>query len=303
MKSNNKICTHPHFTIRERVLYYLGDISILDLSNFAHEYIPTILIDEGITFNKMILDTTTDLCNEHILVVEPHLDDFALSASGYVINEINHGATCHVLNIFSRTNEDYFTWKDKKFISREIYESIRLEEAKFAIHLLLSSEFSSLHKTSLNLNSTFDSADIVNKILSITKNESITQILFPIGIFHKDHLAIYSVAKKLCTLLNNRIKIVFYEDYPYSNNKIAYSAAVQRFKGDFDVKEVYVAVNDFFEEMVDLMIAYRSQFNDLNRKQMQAIMREYFKNISSEMGCILETNNDYLLQRYFTVNR
>lgn len=300
MKFCDTILVHPHFSVKENKIYYLNDICLLDLSNFVREeFITNILYEEGIIFKKA--DVRSEIKGEHILVVETHLDDFSLSASGYVISELSKGVDCHVLNIFSKTDGKYFPWKDLISIDNEEYEKIRLSEAEFAIGELLGAKFSSLQMTSLNLKSEFPYVEITNNILDIVSKEKIGKILFPIGIFHRDHKATYIIAKSICSQLDNNIDIIFYEDYPYMQNKKAYIEAMSCLKQDFSFKEFYVTLNEFLDLAIDLIIAYRSQYNDLNRKQIRAIMCEIFKNTASEAGIVVETNRDVFLQRYFRV--
>jgi len=95
-----------------------------------------ILFNEGILIQKRIIKKNPEI-REKILVIEPHPDDFALSASGYVLNAMSGGASVTVLNIFSKTSVTKFPWHEKITISNKQYEKLRIQESLIAVEQYL----------------------------------------------------------------------------------------------------------------------------------------------------------------------
>ena len=133
----------PFYSIKGNKLIYLDNVEICDLPK--EEKIRTkILIDEGALLYKQHIIKNE---NEVILVLEPHPDDFALSASGYIDNR----ESVIVMNIFSRMNIDSFMWSDKLKITEDEYEIIRTKENKFAIEEILGQQYVSLEEKSTRI--------------------------------------------------------------------------------------------------------------------------------------------------------
>lgn len=65
------------------------------------------------------------------------------------------------------------------------------------------------------------------------------------------------------------------------------------------MKDFSVTTDKYLEIMADLIIIYRSQFDDINRKQMIAIIKEDFRATSSIKKSFDE--NTEFSQRYFKV--
>ena len=125
---NNKIMS-PFFKINSsNELIYLNSYKLCDLSlsSSVNDYI---LEAEGVVLPdiKKVKKPNT------ALILEPHSDDFALSALAYTLNNCNS----LVLNVFSKTSLDFFTWKDLIDINAFEYEKLRLSESSFAIEKLL----------------------------------------------------------------------------------------------------------------------------------------------------------------------
>ena len=118
----------PFYTITENKLLYLNQYEICKLP--SEKTIKNLILrDEGVLLNKIDKDNK----EKSILVLEPHPDDFSLSALGYTLYQ--HNAI--VLNVFSKMMLESFTWKNNINISKEQYEKLRLEESKLAIEVML----------------------------------------------------------------------------------------------------------------------------------------------------------------------
>ena len=121
-----KIIMSPFFSMNNDSLIYLNKFEICKLPS-DKEIRRKILHDEGVLFYKY-KNIEKD---SSIIVLEPHPDDFALSALGYLENE-----KATVVNVFSKMNLDSFTWKENIKVTAKEYEDIRIKEDKFAIEII-----------------------------------------------------------------------------------------------------------------------------------------------------------------------
>lgn len=141
----SEILQLPYFTKEEGCFKYLGQYTYLETEGIDSES-PAgrkILLAEGIYVNKPDFPATEqEGCRTVIL--EPHPDDAALSASGYMMNAVGVGGVCRVINVFSKTAIDRFPCKDKVAITEEQLEDLRLEESRLAVEELLGQQFESL---------------------------------------------------------------------------------------------------------------------------------------------------------------
>lgn len=92
------------------------------------------------------IKSNTDKTME-VLVIEPHPDDFVLSAMGYIQENMN----VTVLNIFSKMKIDSFTWSEHISINEKEYEDLRMLESKVAIQEVLNYDFISLKEKSTRI--------------------------------------------------------------------------------------------------------------------------------------------------------
>jgi LmbE family N-acetylglucosaminyl deacetylase len=303
----NEYIWNPCFNKNKGLIKYLNAIEIIDCNAINDDnYLLRALQDEGIIYKKIKFETYNKFFNK-ILIIEPHIDDFAISASGYTIEKLFEGNSCHVLNIFSKTSINNFPWKGIINLSNKEYEKLRLKEANFAIKTYLKQVFTSLELESSSiknkLNTSSNHEVIVKKVEKLVKEEKIETLLCPMAISHKDHLTSYLATIDVYSILKKDhpdLKLILYEDYPYALNKIRYIRRMKEIRAKIVIKEFYCDTSDYLDEIVNLITMYKSQFDDINRKQMLAIMREIFRAISSESEERLE-NNDTMSQRYWEV--
>jgi hypothetical protein len=68
------------------------------------------------------------------------------------------------------------------------------------------------------------------------------------------------------------------------------------------LSEEYISVDDYLGSMADMAIIYRSQFDDINRDQMYAIMRGDFRATALETRAEEATMHAECAQRYWRVH-
>ena len=192
---------------------------------------------------------------------------------GYVFNKYD----AIVLNIFSKTALKNFPWIESKKIDSDFYEKLRIDESKLCIEKLLKQKFISTRLESLRI--TKKPKETINEIIlenikKIINENKISTIMFPMGIGnHPDHLLIYDILLQNYNLFKD-FNIILYPEYPYSRCKEAYSERIKKVKKDFILSNELIDVKDKIEHFSNAIISYRSQFNEINRKQMEAIIRE-----------------------------
>ena len=263
----------PFYSIRDNKLFYLNKFEICQLPK-EENIRQNILKDEGVILYKYKIDNNEK--NNSILVIEPHPDDFALSALGYLDNR----KSAIVMNIFSRMNIDSFTWNEKILITEGEYEKIRIKENKFAIEEILGQHYVSLREKSMRI--TDKSVDyITNKIVEnldklINQNSNIDTLMIPMGIgMHPDHIVTYNaIMNYYISKLDRNTKIVLYPEYPYARCKKFYRDRLEEIQKTYKLKVIIKNVEEKLEDIVNAVSVYRSQYDDVNRLQMLAIIRE-----------------------------
>lgn len=263
-----KMIKSPFYTIVDDKLFYLNKYQIAKLP-LEDDIRETILLNEGVLFNKIDLKKS----EKKILVIEPHPDDYALSALAYSINN-----KVIVANIFSKMKIDSFTWKNYIDIDTNEYEMLRLKESEFSINKLLDNQFISMKEESTRINK--KELNIIKNNISkfirniLKSNPEIDTIMVPMGIGnHPDHIIVHdTIMEELETI--SRYKIVFYPEYPYARCKANYEKRMEQIKKVYNIKPVVVDAEGKLDILTDAVSAYRSQFDDINKTQMLAIIRE-----------------------------
>ena len=261
----------PFFSIKDYKLSYLGKYEICNLPK-EKNICKSILKQYGAIIEKNIKTKLSK--TKEILVIEPHPDDFALSALGYIQENMN----VTVLNIFSKTKIESFTWNEHVKISEKEYEDLRMLESQIAIHDILNYDFKSLKKESTRFKTKTKKEiqkDISNAIKKILLEKKIDIIMIPMGIGeHPDHICVYEAMLDEYHTLNESLKIILYPEYPYARCKKSYEHRLTEIKKVFDLEENIVNIEDKLEEMASVISVYKSQFDDINKAQMLAIIRE-----------------------------
>lgn len=270
----------PFYTINSKnELKYLNRHKVCKLPS-EKEIKEDILKKEGVLLSYY----RTKKCDSTVLVLEPHADDFALSALAYCIDRYN----VEVLNIFSKTTLKFFPWIDKIKLTSEEYEKIRLCESNLVIKTMLNQKFISLKEESVRITKKtleYIEKRIISNVENILKtNQLIDTILLPMGIGnHPDHMIVYSA------IMNNYSKfkkynIVLYPEYPYARCKKSYSERFNNISNKYKLNSVLIPIENRVDIIADCISAYRSQFDDINREQMLAIIKEDSWAISQEYG-------------------
>ncbi len=304
----------PYFSQDGSIVRYLGQYEYasldgLDLHSPSGE---RFLLSEGIAVRRPDLPRASNP-DDSVIVLEPHCDDLALSASGYVMDAVAQGKECQSINLFSRTAIDRFPWGDKVTLSEDKFEILRLQESRLAIEDFLGQHFSSLQ---LPLASKRGYAEIFadnhrdeelvqevgEMIAAVVLQTGAHKLLSPLAVQgHIDHLVTFDVGMFVKKALGDRVELILYEDYPYSRNKTAYAARLKRVKDQYNLQAEYIAVDAHLNAMSDMAIIYRSQFDDLNRDQMHAIMREDVRAVALEAKAGGIAVGAECVQRYWRV--
>lgn len=302
----------PYFEQEQHTVTYLGhhyaDINGLDLeSPVGYQW----QFDEGIIVEPPRFIEISEGAN--LLIVEPHPDDFALSASGLVLSELAKGGSCDVVNIFSRGSVQNFPWHEQINISQDELEQLRIAESRFAVESYLGQSFSSyrLPMASVRGNEeTFGdqhyepelAKNIGERLLAhITETEP-DIVLVPAAIQgHKDHLIVFDAAMQAREETRGEQRFVLYEDYPYARNKVAYAARLAVIHEMTGLECFYIDVKPHIGHMTDLAIIYRSQFDDINRTQMLAILQQDTRATAAEATSERNLHTYEFLQRYWEV--
>lgn len=302
----------PFFGVKNDSVFYLNKYKYLPLNGIqlTGELKYKILLDEGILIQKKPIEKNKKII-EKILVIEPHPDDFALSASGYALDALSKGSTITVLNVFSKTSVTKFPWRNKINISNKQYEKLRINESLIAIEQYLGEKFESFRLPSPCLGGdietypkTYHQDELINSLAKrlakkITE-EKIDTVLCPMAVQgHIAHSITFDATVKTFRLLNQNFKFVLYEDIPYARNKTAYFNRLKQIKKQTDIEDFYISTDKYLEIMADLIIIYRSQFDDVNRQQMLAIIKEDFRATSSDQKS--GNKKTEFSQRYFKV--
>lgn len=280
----------PFYTIKNNKLIYLNKLEIKNLPT-EKEIRQNILFEEGILIRK---PKKIDV-NDTVLVIEPHPDDFALSVLGYTFNKYN----AIVLNIFSKMNINSFTWLENIKIDDKEYEDLRLKESKIAVEDLLGQSFISLYQESTRINKRKNkniSSQIIQNVEKIlNENKHINTLLIPMGIGnHPDHIIVHDILMEKYEK-NNNVKIVLYPEYPYARCRKAYNERLEEMEKKYQLKKKIINVDEIIDILADAASIYKSQFDDINRNQMLAIIREDCRALAQE------NDKDYLSLIYYEI--
>ena len=269
----------PFFSAENDKLTYLDRYTICDLPK--EENIKKMFLKQYGAIIEKDINTNVDKTIE-VLVLEPHPDDFALSAMGYIQENMN----VTVLNIFSKMKIDSFTWSEHIDINEKEYESLRLLESKIAIQDILNYDFISLKEESTRITKrTIQEIKktIIEAVKKILEEKKFDIIMIPMGIGkHLDHLCIYEAIINEYVNLNIDSTMILYPEYPYARCKKSYIDRLKEIYEMFDLKENIVNIETKLQDIVNVISIYKSQFDDINKEQMLAIVREDGRAISTE---------------------
>lgn len=273
----------PFYSIRNNKLLYLDSYEICELPK-EEKIRKRLLIEEGALLEKRNINQP----KTSVLILEPHPDDFALSALGYVLNQYN----AIIGNIFTKTDINNFPWKRYINITGNEYERLRIEESILSIEMLLNQRFITMKKESLRI--TRERKESLEKqILTFTKRilkeNNLDTLLIPMGIGkHPDHLITYNSIMKDKDITKN-VKIILYPEYPYARSKKNYIDRINEIENCYKLNKITINIDENKMNIIaNAISAYRSQFDDVNRQQMLAIIREDYRSIAQENNQIQE---------------
>lgn len=274
-----KEINNPFFSTANDKLRYLDRYTICDLPR--EESIKKMILRQyGAIIEKDININTVKTIE--VLVVEPHPDDFALSAMGYIQENMN----VTVLNVFSNTKLESFTWGEHININEKEYENLRLLESKVAIQEVLNYDFISLKEKSTRITTkTIQEIqkNIIKAIKKLLSEKSFDIIMIPMGIGkHQDHLCVYEAIMNEFSELKLKSKMILYPEYPYARCKKSYMDRLNEIIKKLDLKEIIIDIENKLQDMVNIISVYKSQFDDINKEQMMAIVREDGRAIATE---------------------
>ena len=309
---SQQIIKLPFFKVKNDSIFYLNEYKYLPLNGMqlTGGLRDKILFDEGILIQRRSIEKNKKII-EKILVVEPHPDDFALSASGYVLDALSRGADVTVLNVFSKTSVTKFPWRNEINISNEQYEKLRIDESVIAIEQYLGEKFESFRLPSPTLDGNiktypkiYHQDELINNLAKRLVKKiirgKIDTVLCPMAVQgHIAHSITFDAIVKAFGLVNQSFKLIIYEDMPYARNKMAYFNRLKQIKKQMTIEDFYIPTDKYLEIMADLIIIYRSQFDDVNRQQMLAIIKEDFRATSSDQKSVNKKTE--FSQRYFKV--
>ena len=272
-----------HFTLVGNEILFL-DTTYLKLDNSINLSNP---FHKKLLFDEEIIKKNS---RKKVLIIEPHLDDCALSCTGYLIKSLKSGNKITLLNIFSKGKLNSFPWKNIN-ISEQKYENLRLYEAKtFCDYLEINFiSFKLKQATKRNHDSPFSALNKIDQklIYELSKKfskliENYDIILYPGGVQeHIDHIVVYE-AISLIEKSHPEKKFIVYEEYPYASNKIAFQGRIKKISENKKIKPKYIPVRNNLEIMANLAIIYRSQFDDINNIQMLALFQDRCRAITQE---------------------
>ena len=271
----------PFFSTKNDKLNYLDKYIICDLPK--EESIKKMILKQyGAIIEKKVNTSTTRTME--VLAIEPHPDDFALSAMGYIQESMN----VTVLNIFSNMKIESFTWGKYISINEKEYEDLRLLESKIAIEEILDYNFVSLKETSTRITKKSIQeiqANITKAIEKLLLEKNFVFIMAPMAIGgHPDHLCVYDAVINVYSKQNLKTEIILYPEYPYARCKKSYMNRLNEVNKKFDLKEIIINIENKLQDIVNVISVYKSQYDDIYKEQMLAIVREDGRAIATEYG-------------------
>lgn len=76
--------------------------------------------------------------------------------------------------------------------------------------------------------------------------------------------------------------MILYPEYPYARCKKSYIDRLREINEVFNLKEIIIDIENKLQDMVNVISVYKSQFDDINKEQMLAIVREDGRAIATE---------------------
>jgi hypothetical protein len=300
---------HPHFKVENDQLLYLGIPIIKERMPLSKKT----LIEYGslIPFKRIIPNKRF---NNKIVVVEPHPDDAVLSIGGHIINLLKEGNCVELLNVFSKSTVATLQYNNLLKLNDEIYTQIRLEESDFVVKQLLHSEFNSLnqevalkrgHKSIFNSQPTSLDKKISELLIDILLEkvkDGANHLIFPMGVKgHIDHSVCYLTGLRMTQILDKNVKILFYEELPYSRNKFAFHKQLIELGKRLNISPIYSNIDSNIEQKVSMVLGYRSQNIQTNRNEIECEVKRDSRTVQEEARYLNQQSNGQYFERLWRV--
>lgn len=220
----------------------------------------------------------------HVVVVEPHMDDAALSLGGVLLKKRAHQAIT-LVTVVARSTFTSYTVQDRPFGDVDVVSKLRAAEAAIAAETLGAShriigEDDALLRF-LRANALGDDAslstiepaarawmrfgptarevsDLAEAIERILRERPATELWFPLAVGdHVDHVrtrdACLSVVRRAPSLADS---VYLYTDLPYASR---HPEQAERIAAALGLEREVVDITDVFEEKLALVNVYASQ--------------------------------------------
>lgn len=241
-----------------------------------------------------------------LLVIEPHPDDLALSAAGILLACFARADHISALTIFGAFSLATFPWKGTR-IEKAAYERLRMDESDTCFKLYLRG----VRHRCLGMSSALlrgyaspflplrvQDKEAIDRIVDAVSAEAhdCDAVVIPAAIgCHVDHGAVFEGAMRALAG-RSRPAVLLYEDMPYAHDRKALASRMDSLRRNLRIEPVLLDVGMHLERMADMATIYRSQFDDVNREQRLALLREDCRAVASEEGTAYE-----FCQRYWRV--
>lgn len=230
------------------------------------------------------LDAELDKALSPLLVLSPHYDD-AVFSCGSLVGSIS-GST--IVTVYSGLpeNADIQTDWDRRcgFTSAREAMRCRADENREALAALGAGGMDLDFLDSQYAHTALHGADLLSDTLAATiARAQPATLLFPLGLFHEDHIQLSNVLLGLCPRFTG-IRWFAFEDIPYNKNP----QRVQKRIGELSKHGVVKAapqLNNGGRDKSLAVAAYRSQFRGLGHEDGRSIMqhRERYWRLQCEM--------------------
>lgn len=231
--------------------------------------------------------------NSKVMIISPHPDDTCFAIGGIILK---HTDQMDFINYDVFSNKIY---NINKTSSENIKRYILEEEDKAMMELGLHNLYLDYEEAYLRLKcklsdimgKKIEKDEILNNPIFYSLSISIKAIIFehnpdcliiPMGCgWHVDHLLVKYCILELISKENIEVRLFFYEDMPYSCNKIWYKDALDELKRDFVLEEYIINIDDYLEKKLNIMNIYETQL----KKRDIRLIKEYIQNILPGCAC------------------
>lgn len=236
---------------------------------------------------------------EAVLVIQPHSDDFAMSCGG-TLARLHNVNRCKIncVTVFSSCSAQSFPWRHKVRLSDEEYSKLRMNEDIFAMNYLHGSNYFLGYKDSIARGAGLSVilregilkkdtpmlASITTDLRELIEDYKPDMILLPAAFgWHYDHRITLAAAREALNTCTGSSNVYIYEDYPYCDqSRYNYWGRLKELKNEFDIKPVYIDIEQYIKSKASLIHFYRSQFVNWDFKSIKKSITELAVSTSIE---------------------